>query len=950
MASRFFTLLMSLALVGTLTAGARATDSNGDGTPPQPPKAEKPGGPPGKAPDKEKPEFPPFDEVMKDFTEVPTAETPFITLWYNKKKDVLRAQIPSGLLGQHFLIATSIAGGPIATGFQMDHYLAYLERMDKNLVLMEVDPRYVAGEGDQPLSDVIKRSYGNDFILRSIPIITLKGADPVIELDALFKADFMGIGEWGLGQVNPQLSKWSKYKSFPQNLELSVDQALMQRGYGQRMLFHYSISKIPESAKGYKPRVADDRVGYFMTVRKDWTKEHSEPTLFNRYVNRWKLEKRDSSAKLSAPKNPIIWYIEKTVPLKYRRWVKEGILEWNKAYEKCGFLDAIEVKQQEDYDPDTKNLDPEDVRYNFFRWIVTGSAFAMGPSRDHPLTGQIFDADIVFDDSMVRHYIIEYGRLTGNEESWDAYNPFLEAFFRAYPQWEYRSPWSRLLPGLKRSEDGEEQFRMNLMRHMYRRGRPLCECAAGMAHQLAFAGVALEAQGKGRDNEDFIGQVIKEVVMHEVGHCLGLRHNFKASTWLPMEEVEKQREAGEANVGSVMDYNPPIVAPRGKEQGAYTTRSIGPYDYWAIEYGYRPVGEPYKDEKEMLSKIASRVAEKGLDYGTDEDTFGVLSPDPNSNRFDMGSDVQEYAKRQMALTDSLLEDIATWAVKDGESYTRLRKAFMRIMSERARVCYFVARQVGGQVINRDHKADPEARPPMKPVDGKAQKKALKFVCKNVFAEDAFKVCPEVLSLLAPGRHWHWDSDEFDFRVEFNIHDFVLASQYRTLFALMNPFTVGRIHDNEVKFGDDDDVYALSEHLIGLSKAVWSELDDKDRKASKGKPFVNSFRRNLQREHLRLTLELVLSEPGGIVPADANAIARLTASRLSKAMGAALKSGSLDDATEAHFTDCKKRIDKALEANYTLNRFSLGGMGGMFFFRPAGEGGEAAPPVTVLPPR
>ncbi len=898
---------------------------------------------------KDKPEFPPFDETMKDFELVKTAETPFIPLWYNKKTDSLRAQIPAGLIGPKFMVATSMAGGPVATGFQLDHFLAYFDRMDKNLVLMRVDPRHVEGD-DQPVADVIKRTYGGDEILRSIPIITMKGADPILDLDGVFKADFSGIGEWGLGQINPQLSKWAKFKAFPQNIELTVDLAMMRKSTGRRMLFHYSISQIPESAKGYKPRVADNRIGYFMTVRKDWTKEHDAQTLFNRYINRWRLEKRDPAARLSAPKHPIVWHIEKTVPLKYRRWVKEGILEWNKAYEKCGFLDAIEVKQQEDYDPDTKDLDPEDVRYNFFRWIVTGSAFAMGPSRDHPLTGQIFDADIVFDDSMVRHYVADYARLTGNDDSWEAYNPFIESFFQANPRWKHRSPWQNLLPGVQLAEDPDALFRMNLMKHMQHRGRPVCECAAGMTHQIQFASLALEAQGLARNDEDFIGQVVKEVVMHEVGHCLGLRHNFKASTWLPMDEIEKHRDAGDANVGSVMDYNPPIIAPRGSEQGSYTTRSIGPYDYWAIEYGYRPVGEPYKSEEEMLNKIATRVAEAGLDYATDEDTMSFLSPDPLSNRYDMGRDVQEYARRQIVLTDSLLEDITKWAVKDGQSYNRLRRAFARIMGERARVSDFVARFVGGQIMNRDQRGDPDARAPIQVVDGKEQRAALKFVCEKVFSENAYNVSPELLSHLAPGRFWHWGSDEFDFRVDFNIHDFVIASQYRCMFTLMNPFTIGRIHDNQVKFNEDQEVYTLAEHITDLSDSIWSELDDKDRTGTNAKPYVNSFRRNLQREHLNLLMELILTEPGGMVPADANAIARLTAGKLSSKIGKTLKGSKLDVATEAHLTDVKTRIDKALEATYSLGAQGTSGAGMFWFFREPPDAAGPREPVHVLPNR
>lgn len=904
-------------------------------------------GPASKPAEKPKPDFPPFDEVMKEYKQIPTAEDPFITLWHNKKTDSLRAQIPGGLIGKQFLIAASMSGGPVATGFQLDHFLAYFERMNKDLVLMQVDPRYVEG-GDNPMADVIKRSYGGDIIMRKIPIVTMNGSDPVIDLDGLFKTDFLGVGGSFGGGISSDLSKWSSMKAFPENVELSVDLAMMGRGEGRRMLFHYSISKIPDSANGYKPREADDRVGYFLTVRKDWSKDHDASTLFNRYVNRWRLEKRDPTAELSAPKNPIVWYIEKTVPLKYRRWVKEGILEWNKAFEKCGYLDAIECIQQEDYDSRTKDLDPEDVRYNFFRWIVTGRAFAMGPSRAHPLTGQIFDADIVFDDSMARSYVNSYDRLTGGDKKWEAYNPYMADFFKNFPQYEYKSPRERLLPNVTVQIDPYADFENALMRRMFERGRPVCECASGMAHQMEFSGIALEAAGLGRNSDEFMGQIIKEVVMHEVGHCLGLRHNFKSSTWLPMKDIE-EGSAVEANVGSVMDYNPAIVAPRGAKQGNFVTRTIGPYDYWAIEYGYRTPGKPYSDEKDMLTKIAARSGEPGLDYATDEDTMSILSADPYSNRFDMGKDITGYAENQIKLSRSLLEDLSKWAVKDGESYYRLKRAFTAIMGQRARVVSFVARFPGGQIINRDHKADPNERTPVMVVPAKDQREALEFVCKNVFAEDSYEISPELLSHMAPGRFNHWDSDEFDFFVDFNIHDFVAEAQSDVLFTMMNPFTIGRIHDNQLKFASSDEAYTLAEHMNSITDSIWSELDEGGREGTEAKPYINSFRRNLQRNHLQELMDMVLGEPGGILPADANAIARLSTAKLSEKIGDVLKRSKLDTASEAHLRDVKTRIDKALEAHY-----SVGGMGGgmgMFFFRPA-EQSKAAPsnPIPVLPSR
>ncbi len=928
-------------LVALLAAGPMNAWAAEPGAPEGKP---EPKGPPAAKP--EQPEYPKFEEAMKDFTQVQVIEPddkdqPLFTLWHNKKTDALRAQIPAGLIGQQFMIASSMSGGPTATGFQLDDFLAYFEKMNKQLVLMRVDPRYV--EGSSPVTDVIKRSYGGNDILKTIPIITMQGGDAIIDLDSVFKNDFSEIGGMGGGAINPGLSKWAEFKVFPKNVELSVDLAFMRRGAGRRMQFHYSLSRIPKG-DGFKPRAADDRVGYFMTVRKDWNKSPASKTLFDRYINRWNLQKSDDSAELSPVKEPITWYIEKTVPIKYRRYVKEGILEWNKAFEKCGFLDAVVVNQQENDRDRFGNLDPEDSRYNFFRWIVTGRGFAMGPSRAHPLTGQIFDADIVFDDAMARHYVSDYERLTGGEDSWDGYNPLLENFFKSHPQWAHRTPWENLLPNLKLQEDPDAELRLNLMKHMSQRGKPMCECSAGMARQIDFANVAMESKGLGRNNEEFIGQIIKEVVMHEVGHCLGLRHNFKASTWLTMDEIAKQNQAGEPNVGSVMDYNPPIISARGSEQGSFTTRSIGPYDYWAIEYGYRPVGKPHKSEEDMLKAITSRSQEPGLAYATDEDVMSILSPDPLSNRFDMGKDCMDYAKHQIKLTESLLEDIDKWAVKDGESYNRLRRAFTRVFSEKARASAFVARFVGGQYVNRGHKGDKDAASPLTNVEAAKQREAVKFVAENIFAEGAWKVKPELLAKLGPGHQQHWDSEEFDLRKEFNIHDVVGGAQYQCLFNLMNPFAIGRIHDNEVKFNDGEEAYTLSEHIRSVTDSIWGELDQSERKGTDRKPYINSFRRNLQRDHLGMLLDLVLSDPGGIVPADANAIARLTVAKLSEKVGKELKSGDLDTASEAHLTDVKKRIDKALEAQYMVGGGGAGG-GGFFFFRPTPDKSET---ITILP--
>ena len=124
------------------------------------------------------------------------------------------------------------------------------------------------------------------------------------------------------------------------------------------MTLAYSISSMPQKT-GYKPRKADARIGYFTTTHLDLAK----PGVYDpyvRYINRWHLEKADPKLKMSPPKQPIVFYMEHTVPVRYRRWVREGILEWNKAYEKVGIVNAIEVRQQDARSKNHMEKDPED--------------------------------------------------------------------------------------------------------------------------------------------------------------------------------------------------------------------------------------------------------------------------------------------------------------------------------------------------------------------------------------------------------------------------------------------------------------------------------------------------------------------------------------------------------------------------------------------------------------
>ncbi|MCH7526203.1 MAG: zinc-dependent metalloprotease, partial [Planctomycetes bacterium] len=886
---------------------------------------------------KDKDEFPKFDEVVKDME----VKEGFFTLYYDKKKDTLLARIPKSILGEPFLVSISIAKGPFFAGWMMGGKAVYWKRMDKKLVLMEADTRYKKGKGST-VEDVIGRTY-TDFIWKSTDIKTeAPGGDPVIDMGDLLKTDMIGLSDfYGGRKMDKTLSRWSRFKAFPLNVELAVDAALMGKKPTDRGIIasvHFSMSKLPEN--DYKPREADDRIGYFLTAIKDWAADHKDKTVFKRYVHRWNLQKQDPEASESPAKEPIVFYIEKTVPIQYRRYVREGILEWNKAFEKCGFLDAVQVRQQTDTN-EFKDLDPEDVRYNFFRWIVSGRAFARGPSRANPYTGQILDADIVFDDSMVRFYVNDY-KIMGPKAVDMFYDPIAEEFFENHPQWRFKSLAETLTPRFTAGRHiFDEPDISDPVRLLRERGEPVCELGAGMVHQLAFSHLLATRNGMRDLPDEYIGQVIKEIVMHEVGHTLGLRHNFKASTWLPMSEITSPDTTERPLSASVMDYNPVEFATTEDKQGIFMSCTLGPYDYWAIEYGYRPFEKDgdLKSEKEMLKSITDRVAEEGLAYATDEDTSS-FGPDPYTYRFDNGDDPLAFAEYRMSLVDHLKQDMADWALEDGESYSRLRRVFNIILNEQSFAGRVVARLVGGQSVNRDHKGDPNARDPFEIVAADKQREALKFLDQYIFAADAFRFPPDLLNKLGAGRFRHWDSDEMDFIVDYNIHDRVRGIQSRVLTLLINPLNVNRIYDAQLKIPENTDALNVPELFDTLTAQLWSELDGRGRGPwTNRKPRISSFRRNLQREYLGRLIDIVLSRPGSGLNADSHAIVRMNVKGLGERIGETLEQSrsNLDAYTLAHLDEAKTRIDRVLKAEFTAAGLNARRGSVRFFFGQDNEG-------------
>jgi hypothetical protein len=432
--------------------------------------------------------------------------------------------------------------------------------------------------------------------------------------------------------------------------------------------------------------------------------------------------------------------------------------------------------------------------------------------------------------------------------------------------------------------------------------------------------------------EEFLGQAIKEIVMHEVGHSLGLRHNFKASTMLTADQLNDTAIThAKGLVGSVMDYSPINIAPKGKKQGDFYTTTIGPYDYWAIEFAYKQIEG---DEASELKKIASRAPEHDLVFASDEDAY--LNDDPYVNTFDLGADPCEFGKERIALAQELLKTLDARVVKDGESWARTRRAFAILLEQWGDGATLASQYVGGQSVSRDHKADKDAHDPIIPVPGAKQRDCLKFLIDTILSDKSFQFSPALLRRLGAERWSHWGNRlTMGPGVDISVLERILGIQKIVLGHCLAASTLARIENQQLQADPGSNPLRMDEIFRALTDGIWCDLDQlpgtTDPKAAKFA--LSTIRRNLEREHLRRLGGIVLGNSpspygdmfqyvvftsGGnaTVPADARALARLHLKEISSRIGKVLETSNLaiDDMSRAHLEESRHRISKVLEAN------------------------------------
>jgi uncharacterized protein DUF4953/uncharacterized protein DUF5117/uncharacterized protein DUF5118 len=627
--------------------------------------------------------------------------------------------------------------------------------------------------------------------------------------------------------------------------------------------YHYTFAKLPETPMHARP--ADDRVGYFTTERLDFTSDLPRVPV-QRYANHWRLEKKDPAAALSEPKQPIVFWLDRNIPVRYREPIRQGILEWNKAFEKIGYQDAIRVEIQ----PVDADFDTSDIRHASVRWqtVAKTSYGAIGPSVVDPRTGEILDADIGIDANNVR--VVRNLR--------HEYLPPRKDAFAALAQ----------APAQARADARS------------------CAYDDAATEEAAFGLSLLEARGDldpdSPDVDRFVDIFLKNVTMHEVGHTLGLRHNFRASTvYTEAQLADADFTAHNGISGSVMEYNPWNLAVKGEKQGEYQMSTLGPYDYWAIEYAYKEL--PAEQEEAELEHIASRSSDPWLAYSTDEDV-AYFAVDPAVNQLDLGSDPLAYARKRLALVRELWQRTEHLELKPGDSYSVLRRNFTRGLNEAGQGAVYASKYVGGLTTLRDRAGS--GRQPLTPVDAAKQRAALDMLATEVLSADSFNFSPAFLRRMTVSTFDIDDAQELGRptpTLDVSIDQQVLGLQRGVLDTLMSPSIAQRLLNNAAKVDDPKQALKLSELYAALHNAVWSELRT-------GKD-ITLFRRNLQREYATRVAN-ALVRPTGSMPADARALMRVDIARLKTELAGA-PTRQMSAEAKAHIAEMVSLLDEAQKA-------------------------------------